>query len=265
MNINQALDTEDFSNRLFSTLNKSENIYSRQEDLNNKDNSYDDLSFNSFKDIFWGINPTDKKTAKDDKSQDINSLSPELLQMLKELVDKKKLSFNFIDIYDIESLRKNKDLFKIEDKDRFDLSNLTKEDVDFIKQSLDNPNMLINPIQNPQINLSVPNQSGQVLQSNLNISKDFFNVIDYAFKSQKPVRLDFEGNSSLILRISTEGKLSAEFISSNEAMKNLIKDGIPRLKDKLDSEGIPYNDIFYRDDNKKQNRNNKQDQKENDQ
>ena len=78
--------------------------------------------------------------------------------------------------------------------------------------------------------------------------------MEYSFKSQKPVRLDFNGNSSVILKMNNNGKLIAEFISNDKAMEYALKSSIPNLKDKLDSEGIPYEEIFYKDNSKNNNK-----------
>jgi flagellar hook-length control protein FliK len=66
--------------------------------------------------------------------------------------------------------------------------------------------------------------------------------------------LDFDGNSSVILKVDAEGKLTAEFISSDKAMESLLKNSIPQLRNKMDNEGIPYKDISYKDQSQKNNR-----------
>ena len=80
-----------------------------------------------------------------------------------------------------------------------------------------------------------------------NFSKGVFNIVEYAFNSQKPIRVEMTENSSVILKIDKGGQLSAEFLSSDKAMEAMLKNNIPILRNKLDTEGVPYKDISYKD------------------
>ncbi|OGI01970.1 MAG: hypothetical protein A2104_01625 [Candidatus Melainabacteria bacterium GWF2_32_7] len=178
-----------------------------------------------------------------------------LLKSLKYLALKDQIPFKSRDIKDIRLLIHSHDLLGNDDRFRIIRDSLDNNDIAFLKQLIDNPNAVINSLnnQNLQANLAIPDASGQVSYQSLNISKGLADLIEYAYKSQKPVRLDFEGNSSIILRINNEGKLSAEFMSSNIAMEYILKNSVPHLRNRLDSEGIPYKEIVYRDRNKKHN------------
>jgi len=134
-----------------------------------------------------------------------------------------------------------------------DLSSLKKDDIEFFKMCVDNPAMLVSQMNNQdfQLNFSIPGESGQISYKSLNLSKDLFNLIEKAYQNQKPIRLDFEGNSSVILRIDAQGRLGAEFMSSDKAMESLLKSSIPNLAHKFDTEEIPYTKIIYKDNNKK--------------
>ena len=135
-----------------------------------------------------------------------------------------------------------------------DLSSLKKDDIEFFKMCVDNPAMLVSQMnnQNFQINFATAaSEAGQISYKSLNLSKDLFNLIEKAYQSQKPIRLDFDGDSSVILRIDAQGRLGAEFMSSDKAMESLLKSSIPNLAHKFDTEEIPYTKIIYKDNNKK--------------
>ena len=179
-----------------------------------------------------------------------------LVRSLQNLANKDRIPFKLKDIQDIKLLIYSHDMLRHKDKFKIDINSLNDNDINFLKDFMNNPNITIssfNP-QNLQLTLSSVEQSGQISYKSFNISKGLADLIEYAYTSQKPVRLDFEGNSSVILRVDSEGKLTAEFISSNKAMETILKNSIPNLRNKLDSEGIPYKEIVYKERNRKQNK-----------
>lgn len=149
---------------------------------------------------------------------------------------------------------------------QFDLEKgqFSKKDLDFFNLIIENPNITITDInrQLNQINLTVNNTAENVSYKSLDFSKSLSSLIDYAFTKQKPVRLDFEGHSSVIIKIDKEGKLSAEFMSADKAMEQILRNTIPNLKTKLDSEGLPYKEVSYKD-NSKQRKKDKDDENTN--
>ena len=82
-------------------------------------------------------------------------------------------------------------------------------------------------------------------------------LIEEAYKSQRPLRLDFDNNVSVILRVAKDGKVSAEFIPGDKAVEQYLRDNIAFLKSNLDEKDISYGDIMYKPykDNSKQQRN----------
>lgn len=163
----------------------------------------------------------------------------------------------------------NPQIFAEDGKVNFNLDSVTKEDIEFFKLCAEKKEISINNINSKDMQVSFINPQGdeqQVSYKTVNFSKGLFNLIEYSFKAQKPVRLDFQGNSSVILKLNTEGKLTAEFISNDAAMEYALKSSLPSLRSKLDSQNIPYGEISYKDNNQKQqnnNKNNKRDKGEN--
>ncbi len=139
-----------------------------------------------------------------------------------------------------------------EDQTKINHDDFKKKDVEFFKVCIENNAVTLNNLnaQNLQVNLAVQNPQGVVSYRSLDVSKGLFNLIEYSFKAKRPVRLDFNGDSSVILKMNKEGKLIAEFISNDEAMAYVLKSSIPGLKNKMDAEGIPYEEIFYNDNKK---------------
>lgn len=186
--------------------------------------------------------PKDKKTeaAKDSKKTD----------------EKENVPVRINNIDDIKLFMRKKDLLNGHNSNtKIKLDSLKKKDIEFLRTCLENPSITINNLnpQNLQATFAVQNSGGQVSYKSIEVSKGLFNLIEYSFKAQKPVRLDFNENSSVILKMHNNGKLVAEFISNDKAMEYILKSSIPGLKDKLDSEGIPYEEISYKDNSKKNN------------
>lgn len=183
--------------------------------------------------------------------------NPELIKKANDLAiaDKKPLKKNE-SIKNIKQVIFNNNLPDRSKKIKINFDSLNDNDIKFLKHCIDNPNMVVQNLQpqNLQPNFAIADASGAGSYKSVDFSKSLSNLIEYAYKTQKPVRLDFDNNSSVILKIDKQGKLSAEFMSSNAAMENLLKNNIPHLRNRLDSEGIEYNEVLYKgkDKNKKQ-------------
>lgn len=198
-----------------------------------------------------------------------DKIDSKLFKNLQTFASKNKIPVRVKDINDVRLLVYSKDIFNSDKETRLKMDKIDQEDISFLKKCAETPDMnvvAINP-QNTVVNYVINNniekssQLTDVSYKSLNVSKTLVNIIDYAYKTQKPVRLDFEGQSSVILKIDTEGKLTAQFLSSDKAMETLLKNSIPQLRSKMDSEGLPYKEISYREQNNKNGQNNQQEDK----
>ncbi len=172
-----------------------------------------------------------------------------LVKSLQALAQKDKISVKMRSIDNTSLLNDTRKLFNAEREKRISLNSLSKDDIEFFKFCSEKNELTINEInpKNSNISFAALDSANQVSYKSINFSKGLFNLIEYAHKQQKPVRLDFQGDSSVILRISQKGRLSAEFVSNDTAMEHILRNNIPNLRTRLDSEGIPYEKIYYRD------------------
>lgn len=207
----------------------------------------------SFRELLASIDDT--TGLSDIPSNNSGKISPDIVKKLKYLAIKDNIPFKMKNIKDIRLLIYAHDMLNNGRIFKIDMDSMNNKDIDFLKQFMDNPNAVINNFnsQSLQVNVSFSDQSEQVSYKSFNISKGLSDLIEYAYRSQKPVRLDFDNNSSIILKINNEGKLSAEFMSSNKAMEHILKNSLPHLRNRLDSEGIPYKEIIYKERNKRHN------------
>lgn len=93
-----------------------------------------------------------------------------------------------------------------------------------------------------------------VSQKTVEVTNQLTALIEKAQKTQKPVRISFDNDVSVVLKIDKHGKVSAEFIPGSLEVENYLKNNIASLRQKFDEQNLPYNDLFYRQ-NGKQNRN----------
>lgn len=89
----------------------------------------------------------------------------------------------------------------------------------------------------------------------IEVSNQIVSLIEKAQKTQKPVRITFDNDVSVILKIDKNGKVTAEFIPGSVEVENYLRNNISALRQKFDEQNLPYNDLLYRQNNRQQNKN----------
>lgn len=138
---------------------------------------------------------------------------------------------------------------------QIDADKLSQEDLTQIQAIINNNGFAININQiNGFNNFSINYNKAGYSYNSSNFTKNLEELISKAYKKNQPIRIDFENDSSVILKIDREGKLSAYFTSSDKAMEMLLKENLYLLRAKLDEEGLPFKELNYQEqqkDNKK--------------
>ena len=86
-------------------------------------------------------------------------------------------------------------------------------------------------------------------QQTTRVSKTLADMIGEAAKTNKPFRIDFDKNISVIIKIDREGKISAEFLPGDKAVEQFLRTQLPMLRQKFNDENIDYKDLNYRQSN----------------
>ena len=98
------------------------------------------------------------------------------------------------------------------------------------------------------------------------VSKSLLNALKESQDTNKSFRVDFDKDLSVILKVNRNGRISAEFLPGDAAVEQYLKSNIPLLKQKFNDEGLEYENLSYRDqsrkDNKEEKRNNRNSNKE---
>ena len=145
---------------------------------------------------------------------------------------------------------------------------------DSLMMSLDDAKFFINLTQEGQFSVEAT-QAGEfknliqmqvsqtaVTQKTVDVTNQLTSLIEKAQNTQKPVRITFDNDVSVILKIDKNGKVTAEFIPGSIEVENYLRNNIASLRQKFDEQNLPYNDLFYRQNNGKQNKNRQKDKGE---
>ena len=127
----------------------------------------------------------------------------------------------------------------------FDTATISKDDAKFFADLVDNKQFAIQDNGSKTNLIKFADEIGPTYKSQ-QTSKVLTGLIDKAYKTGQPVRLDFDNNVSVIMKIDKKGKISAEFIPGDKAVEEYLRNNIRSLKQRFDDESIQYNDIFYR-------------------
>ncbi len=94
------------------------------------------------------------------------------------------------------------------------------------------------------------------------VSKTLADMLAKAMNDNKPIRIDFDNNISVIIKIDRAGKISADFLPSSQVAEAYLKENLPLLRQRFDDNNIDYNELNQRErkqdtqDNRKKDRKN---------
>ena len=78
------------------------------------------------------------------------------------------------------------------------------------------------------------------------VSKTLADLLAKAMNENKPVRIDFDNNISVIIKIDRAGKISADFLPSSQVAEAYLKENLPLLRQRFDDNNIDYNELSQR-------------------
>ena len=138
---------------------------------------------------------------------------------------------------------------------QMDSLSISEKDALFFIDLTKNPQFSIGAEQNQLINLGELTSTNDIQgYKSMEVSKGLFNLITKAQETQKPVRLDFDNNVTVIMKVDKEGKITAEFIPGDKAVEAYLRNNIPFLKQRFEEQNLAFNDLYYRQDNRGQQR-----------
>ena len=115
---------------------------------------------------------------------------------------------------------------------KFDEVVMDRNDVDFFTQLVENGSVDMTKVQGAE-------KSSQV-------SKTLADMLAKSMKDNQPVRIDFDNNISVIIKVSRDGKISADFLPSSQVAEAYLRENLPLLKQRFDDNNIEYEELNQR-------------------
>ena len=190
--------------------------------------------------------PLEEQEYISSKTNDFFSAKINLLEILEDLIHpKKELSFD-------EAL--NEKFLSLDFGSEFDIDadKIGVNDAIFFVNLLNNQGIINYSVEDDKINLS--NDTGK-----MNVTNSLLNMIKTSYDTKKPIRLDFDEDMTVILKLDSKGKIQTHFIPGSLEVENYLKSNIPSLKQRFDEEQINYSSLSYskykgQNDNQKRNK-----------
>ena len=130
----------------------------------------------------------------------------------------------------------------------YDTVKISKDDAKFFADLVENKQFALQQNGETQNLIKFADEIGPTYKTQ-QTSQILTDLISKAYNEQKPVRIDFDNNVTVVLKVDTKGKVSAEFIPGDKAVEMYLRNNIGFLKQRFDDQNIPYNDILYRHSN----------------
>ncbi|MBR6127345.1 hypothetical protein IKQ21_06640 [bacterium] len=130
----------------------------------------------------------------------------------------------------------------------FDSVIMDKSDVEFFSNLVDGNIQNLSEVKNPEKSAAV--------------SKTLADLLAKAMENNKPIRINFDNDISVIIRVDRNGKISADFLPSSQVAEAYLRENLPLLRQRFDDNNIDYNELNQRKQNKDNNENRKKDRKD---
>lgn len=136
----------------------------------------------------------------------------------------------------------------------YDTVKISKDDAKFFSDLVENKQFAVQSHDGQTELIKFSDEVGPTYKTQ-QTSKVLIDLVNKAYEDGKPVRIDFDNNVSVVLKVDKKGKVSAEFIPGDKAVEEYLRNNIRYLKQRLDDQNISYNDILYRQSRHNQNQN----------
>ncbi len=142
----------------------------------------------------------------------------------------------------------------------YDSINMSDNDAIFFANLVKNTDMSMQSIAN-QLNGTLIENNRNV-QKNIQVSSILMDKLAESMKTNKPFRIDFDKDVSVIIKVNKDGSLSANFIPGDKAVEQYLRNNIASLKQRFDEENLPYSELSYSNSGNKQQRRKKENDNE---
>ena len=154
-----------------------------------------------------------------------------------------------------KTVTKNDGIKKIDIQTGITIERVVKFDSIIMNQA--DVEVFANLVENKTIDMN--NLAPEATKKSIEVSKTLADMLLKAKETNQPLRIDFDNNISVIIRISRDGKLSAEFLPSSQVAEAYLKENLPILKQRFDEKNLEYENLSHRErrDNNREHNNKK--------
>ena len=135
-------------------------------------------------------------------------------------------------------------------------TNVTTETVvkfDDIAMSKNDVEVFTNLVENGAVDMN----SVRHAQKSSQVSKTLADMIAKSMQDNQPIRINFDNDISVIIKVSKNGKISADFLPSSQIAEAYLKENLPILKQRFDDNNIDYDELNHRKQEQQDDRNNR--------
>ena len=148
---------------------------------------------------------------------------------------------------------KESGLYKVNTTSGITIETVVKYDNIIMNQA--DVDVFANLVQGQDVNLN--NLTPEAIEKSTQVSKTLADMLAKSMENNQPLRIDFDNNISVIIRISRDGKLSADFLPSSQIAEAYLKENLPLLKQRFDENNIDYDELNQRNRREREQENNK--------
>ena len=131
---------------------------------------------------------------------------------------------------------------------------MNESDADFFINLTQNENVNVQSITAQAQNMVNHGADVAEVKQNVQVSQALLNALSEARENNQPLRIDFDQNISVILRVGKDGAVSAQFIPGDKAVEQYLRNNIDALRSSFDEQELPYSELSYSNASKEQNK-----------
>ena len=191
-----------------------------------------------------------------EESQNTEKINPEQQQIPSDNVNQNMVNNQYIEKFGFDTVMGIKN---IQSMYNYDTIKISKDDAKFFADLVENKQFAMQQNGENTTLIKFADEIGPTYKTQ-QTSKVLTDLINKAYNEQKPVRIDFDNKVSVILKVDTKGKISAEFIPGDKAVEAYLRNNIGFLKQRFDDQNLPYNDLMYKQSNNGSNNRERQNQ-----
>lgn len=207
-----------------------------------------------------------KLTIENDKTNE-NIGIPKVSDSLTDLNSK---IASLSEIKNTPNIKQNAGL-KIDSKD-FDKDDycqtikMNNKDITFFMNLVENQEMKAQAAQLTNNNVADTNFTdikAEATQASVQVSATLLDALNNSTKTGKSIRIDFDSDVAVIMKVDKQGNISANFIPGSAAVENYLRNNIQSLRQSFDEQNLPYNELSYTNQQRqKQQKNQKENENE---